>query len=232
MKATTAERAGGRRGQRPGADRDRVRRGRPARLVGAVEDLTGARRRPLRRAQPGRLLPADHARSAASTCASRPRSTTRCPAPGSPPDPQTISGSRRAGVRPAAAWPARGRPVADPAPAGLPGRGGRQGPVRTTLTDPAKLAGLVQTVQSVAGHRRRTGTCSAFAQQAADIAGGNLRFLTIPTRGAGDQRSRRRPAGRRGRGARVRRALASPSRRRPPRPRGTQPRSHPAADRA
>jgi LCP family protein required for cell wall assembly len=51
-----------------------------------------------------------------------------------------------------------------------------------TLTDPAKLEGLVQAVQSAlvidAGW-----DLLAFAQQASDIAAGNLRFLTIPTRG-------------------------------------------------
>ena len=85
--------------------------------------------------------------------------------------PQTISGARRAGVRPAAARPARRRSVPDPAPAGVPGRGGRQGPVRTHPHRPgqARRAGRGDAV------RRWSSTPNwdllAFAQQAADIAG-------------------------------------------------------------
>ncbi len=51
-----------------------------------------------------------------------------------------------------------------------------------TLTDPARLAGLVEAVQS-ALVIDADWDLLAFARQAADIAGGNLRFLTIPTRG-------------------------------------------------
>ena len=45
----------------------------------------------------------------------------------------------------------------------------------------------------------------AFARQASDIAAGNLRFLTIPTRGPETNDARRRRAGRRGRRAGLRR---------------------------
>jgi LCP family protein required for cell wall assembly len=52
-----------------------------------------------------------------------------------------------------------------------------------TLTDPAKLGGLVEVVQQSvvidAGW-----DLLAFARQAADVAGGDLEFLTVPTRGA------------------------------------------------
>jgi LCP family protein required for cell wall assembly len=51
-----------------------------------------------------------------------------------------------------------------------------------TLTDPTKLVGLIDVLQSAlvidAGW-----DLLAFARQASDIAAGNLRFLTIPTRG-------------------------------------------------
>lgn len=51
-----------------------------------------------------------------------------------------------------------------------------------TLTDPTKLTGLIDVLQSAlvidAGW-----DLLAFARQASDIAAGNLRFLTIPTRG-------------------------------------------------
>ena len=53
-----------------------------------------------------------------------------------------------------------------------------------TLTDPSKLAGLVQVAQQSvvldAGW-----DLLAFARQAADIAAGNLEFLTVPTGGTG-----------------------------------------------
>ncbi len=128
-KAEAAEQLVGRRGARsgPGARPESAEAGRRA-LVGAVEELTG--------------LTVDHyaeinlvgfhsltSPSAASTSASRPRSTIRCPAPGSR---RTADDLRRrgAGVRPAAARPARRRPVPDPAPAGLPGRRRRQDPLR------------------------------------------------------------------------------------------------------
>jgi LCP family protein required for cell wall assembly len=51
-----------------------------------------------------------------------------------------------------------------------------------TLTDPAKLAGLVEVLQS-ALIIDADWDLLAFARQAADIAAGNLRFLTVPTRG-------------------------------------------------
>jgi LCP family protein required for cell wall assembly len=51
-----------------------------------------------------------------------------------------------------------------------------------TLTDPAKLAGLIEALQA-ALVIDADWDLLAFARQAADIAAGNVRFLTIPTRG-------------------------------------------------
>ncbi len=51
-----------------------------------------------------------------------------------------------------------------------------------TLTDPTKLAGLISVLQS-ALVIDADWDLLAFARQASDIAAGNLRFLTIPTRG-------------------------------------------------
>ena len=51
-----------------------------------------------------------------------------------------------------------------------------------TLTDPAKLTGLIEVLQS-ALVIDADWDLLAFARQAAGIAGGNLRFVTIPTRG-------------------------------------------------
>jgi LCP family protein required for cell wall assembly len=51
-----------------------------------------------------------------------------------------------------------------------------------TLTDPGKLAGLVGVVQQSVVIDADWDLL-AFAQQAADVAGGDLEFLTIPTRG-------------------------------------------------
>ena len=74
-----------------------------------------------------------------------------------------------------------------------------------TLTDPAKLAGLVEVAQQSvvldAGW-----DLLAFARQASGIAAGNLEFLTVPDPGPRDQRPGQRGARRPGAGARLRRA--------------------------
>ena len=98
-----------------------------------------------------------------------------------------------------------------------------------TLTDPAKLAGLVQVAQQSVVLDEGWDLL-AFARQASGIAAGNLEFVTVPT-GARDERPRQRGAGRPGTGARLRRAAQRrqeeaaraprrppPRRRRPPPP--------------
>ena len=195
-------------------------------LVGAVEELTGLHGRPLRRAQPVRLPQPDHhdrrrRRVPQGRRSNDPLSGARFAA-----GPQTISGAaalafvrQRHGLPEGDLSRIRRQQVflAAVADKVLSSR---------TLTDPAKLAGLIDVLQS-ALVIDADWDLLAFARQASDIAAGNLRFLTIPTRGPGDQRPRRRGAGRRGRGARLRRPDRSPSRRRRPRPRRDAPKPPP-----
>ena len=201
--------AGGRRLPRPGHGGDRVRDrwAKSAGGRGGVADRPDDR--PLRRDQLDRLPQPDHRHR---WCAGVPagagrRPAVRCPVPRRPADHR---GRGCAGLRPAAARSTRGRPVPDPAPAGLSGRGGRQGALRADPDRPgqARRAGRRRAV--LAGDRLRMGPAGV---RPAGVRH-RRREPAVPDHPdprAGEQRPRRRDPGGRARGPRVRRAHRSRS---------------------